>query len=190
MSSTTFSVITSIANLPYDAQVLVPCAVVGGLVVLTPNSVVYVDQVSKRLVLPVNGWAGRVSDLAPVSTDRDLMLEGSRATFISDTTLVLILADGTMYTITLALDGKVVSGLSIADKSLAKTTIPSIATTVGDDLVFVTSTQGPSVLLKANMVEEEILQDVDMYLTDTTTGGTSKVEAEEDVDMYDDDAGK
>ncbi|KAJ4491198.1 CPSF A subunit region-domain-containing protein [Lentinula edodes] len=202
--SSTFTVITNIQNLPYDAYALVPCiSGVAGLVILTSNSIVYVDQATKKLMLPVNGWATRVSDIAAVNvTDvaqtRDLALEGSRAAFISETTLLLILARGDAYTVTLAMDGKAVSGLSISDKPMVKTTIPSLAMSVtassphaGRDVdahtipfIFVGSTQGPSVLLKANMVESEE-DDTDR---EVDNGNDVRAPAGEDDDMYDDDA--
>ncbi|KAJ4482302.1 CPSF A subunit region-domain-containing protein [Lentinula aciculospora] len=200
--SSAFTVITNITNLPYDAYALVPCtAGVAGLVILTPNSVVYVDQATKKLMLPVNGWATRVSDvsvvpISPAAQTRDLALEGSRATFISETTLLLILTDGNAYTVTLAMDGKTVSGLSISDKPLAKTTIPSLAMSVtttsthtgasnGDDIpcIFVGSTQGPSVLLRTTMTEED---DVDAEMNDGKNAGLAA--GVEDEDVYDDDA--
>ncbi|KAJ3853994.1 CPSF A subunit region-domain-containing protein [Lentinula lateritia] len=202
--SSTFTVITNIPNLPYDAYALVPCiSGVAGLVILTSNSVVYVDQATKKLMLPVNGWATRVSDIAAVNVSdvaqtRDLALEGSRAAFISETTLLLILARGDAYTVTLAMDGKAVSGLSISDKPMVKTTIPSLAMSVtvssphaGRDVdahtipfIFVGSTQGPSVLLKTNMVEVEE-DDTDK---DVDNGNDARAPAGEDDDMYDDDA--
>ncbi|KAJ3777509.1 CPSF A subunit region-domain-containing protein [Lentinula raphanica] len=208
--SSTFTVITKITSLPYDAYALVPCtAGVAGLVILTPNSVVYVDQATKKLMLPVNGWATRVSDVAvvpsgsnPADQTRNLALEGSRATFVSETTLLLILADGDVYTVTLAMDGKTVSGLSISDEPLARTTIPSLAMSMattsavfssqnalveGDHLpcVFVGSTQGPSVLLRAGMivdVENDIeMSDVNEAMVQGTANGDDDIYDDEDI---------
>lgn len=173
----TFSVITTITDLPFDSQALVPCAVVGGLVVLTPNSIVYIDQASKRLVLPVNGWASRVSDLASPSSSENLSLEGSRATFISDTSLLIILTNGFIHTVTFAMDGKAVSGMTIS-LPLGRTTIPSLVYR-SSELVFVASTQGPSVLLKMSMVD-----DVDLEMEDEPRMASVAEEHEEDdVDM-------
>ncbi|KAJ3764362.1 CPSF A subunit region-domain-containing protein [Lentinula raphanica] len=188
--SSTFTVITKITSLPYDAYALVPCtAGVAGLVILTPNSVVYVDQATKKLMLPVNGWATRVSDVAvvpsgsnPADQTRNLALEGSRATFVSETTLLLILADGDVYTVTLAMDGKTVSGLSISDEPLARTTIPSLAMSDHLPCVFVGSTQGPSVLLRAGMIAD-VENDVEMGdVKESSAQGT----ATGDDDIYDD----
>ncbi|KAJ3793908.1 CPSF A subunit region-domain-containing protein [Lentinula aff. detonsa] len=200
--SSTSTVITNIANLPYDAYALVPCtAGVAGLIILTPNSVIFIDQATKKLMLPVNGWATRVSDVAvvPVSAEaqtQDLALEGSRATFISETTLLLILADGDVYTVMLAMDGKTVSGLSISDKPLVKTTVPSLVMSVnaspsvgadsdGIPCIFVGSTQGPSVILKANVTEED---DTDVEMNDSkdakVTAGVVDDDIYDDADIY------
>ncbi|KIK53793.1 hypothetical protein GYMLUDRAFT_49207 [Collybiopsis luxurians FD-317 M1] len=214
-SATTFSVITSIKNLPYDAQRLIPCTrnVGGGLIVLTTNSLVYVDQATKKLMLPMNGWAERVSEVSalknpnPTSanpSNLNLSLEGAQATFISDTTLLLVLVHGEVYTVTLAMDGKAVSGMNIGKEMVAKTTIPSLVQCVTvpgssastarvDELVFVGSTQGPSVLLRTGFVEEEEPEEDDVNMDDSAAAAAQATEGHgagtgtgADVEMYDD----
>ncbi|KAF9078133.1 CPSF A subunit region-domain-containing protein [Rhodocollybia butyracea] len=195
-SEATFSVITSINNLPYDAFAVVPCpAAVGGLIVLTPNAIIYLEA-TKKLVLPVNGWVARVSDvtlLPLVPIDLDLQLEGSRATFIADTTLLLILVNGDMYSVNLVVDGKAVSGMSISPKLLARTTIPSLVMAVSiteqeKSMVFVASTQGPSTLLRTSMVEESDANGKSDEKMDESNTATVEVGEGVDAEMYDDDA--
>jgi len=142
---------------------------------------IYVDQSSRRIVLPVNGWAARITDL-PMQTDptRDLKLEGSRSIFIDDKTMFLILKDGTLYPVEIAADGKTVTKL-VMGAPLAQTAIPAILKKVEDDHLFVGSTVGPSVLLKAGYVEEEVEED---------EAGTAKVVSNDDMDIYDDDDGE
>lgn len=79
------------------------------------------------------------------------------------------------------MDGKTVSKLTMSPP-LAQTSIPSIARNIGNDHIFVGSTVGPSVLLKAAHVEEEVEKD-DMDVTPTAV-----VQGDKEMD-YDDDDG-
>jgi hypothetical protein len=160
LTTHTYPIITSVPSLPYDCLSLVPCTTsLGGLVIISANAIVYVDQAARRVVLPVNGWAGRISDvplpaLTPDEQGRNLELEGSRAAFVDDRTFFLILRDGTVYPVELVTDGgKTVSKLSMGPP-LANTTVPALVRPVGNDCLFVGSTVGPSVLLQAARVQE------------------------------------
>lgn len=113
-----YPIITSVEGLPHDCLSLLACSSsLGGVVVVASNSVIYVDQSSRRVALPVNGWPSRISDLpllpiAPEDQTRNLELEGSRASFVDDKTLFVILKDGTVYPIDIVIDGKTVSNSS------------------------------------------------------------------------------
>jgi cleavage and polyadenylation specificity factor subunit 1 len=158
----------------------------GGVVVLTSNSIIYIDRSSRRIALPLNGWSARVTDMpmppiAPEDKTRNLALEGSFAVFADDKTLLVVLKDGTVYPVEIVSDGKTVSKLVMATP-LAQTTIPQVARKLDHELVFVGSSVGPSVLFKAARIEEEIEpdEDADMHAV-----------AQVDVPMnvYDDDEG-
>lgn len=184
-----YPVITGVEGLPYDCFALTPCSTsTGGVVVLASNSVLFVDQSGRRVILPVNGWPPRISDLpmptlTPQEQTRDLLLEGSRFTFVDERTLFLFLRDGTVYPVELIQDGKTVSRLSMSP-ALAQTTIPAVVKRIGDDHVFVGSMVGPSVLLRTSQVEEEIVEeDVEM------APGPTVVDTANQMDM-DDDEGK
>ena len=115
------------------------------------------DQSSRRIVLPVNGWTSRISDALTLPADltQKLVLEGSRAIFVDEKTFFLVLNDGTVYPVDILVDGKTVSKL-VMSPPLAQTSIPSIVRNIGNDHIFIGSTVGPSVLLKAARVEEEV----------------------------------
>ena len=66
----------------------------------------------------------------------------------------MILKDGAVYPVEIVVDGKTVSKLTMSPP-LAQSSIPSIAMNIGNDHIFIGSTVGPSVLLKAAHVEEE-----------------------------------
>lgn len=155
----TYPVISAVEGLPYDCISLLPCAAsLGGVIVLTSNALIHVDQAIRRVALPVNGWAARVSDMPmlPLEKDLALTLEGSRIVFANEKTFFVIGKDGMIYPVEIMSDGRTVSKLTISS-ALAQTTIPSTAIQVDNGLLFVGSAVGPSVMLKIHHVEEEVL---------------------------------
>ena len=156
-----YTVITNAEGLPHDCTSLLPCAsTLGGVIILTGNSIVYVDRTARRVALPFNGWASRISDLPmpptlPGEETRNLQLEGSRVTFVDDRTLFVILKDGTVYPVEIVVDGKTVSRLTMA-AALAQTTIPSVVERISEEHIFIGSTVGASILFKTARVEEDV----------------------------------
>ncbi|KAF5380083.1 hypothetical protein D9615_006209 [Tricholomella constricta] len=181
-----YPIITSVEGLPHDCFSLMACsASLGGVIMLTSNSMIYVDQASRRVVLPLNGWPGRISDLPlppipPEHQTRNIELEGSRASFVDDKTIFIILKDGSVYPVDIVIDGKTVSKLTIG-AALAQTTVPTVVRRISESHLFVGSTVGPSVLLKAAHVEEEVEEDQEM------DGPTAMVQMDNDMDLDDDD---
>ncbi|ESK98097.1 cleavage and polyadenylation specific protein [Moniliophthora roreri MCA 2997] len=177
-----FPIITSVEGLPHDCISLLPCSTsFGGVVIVTANSLIYVDQAARRVALPVNGWASRITDLAYPPTEdqtRNLLLDGCRATFLDDKTIFVILKNGTVYPVELIADGKSVTKLTMG-QALAQTTIPSLARMVAEERLLLGSTAGPSVLLKTARVEEEVEDDEDMI-------EMAVVDSKQDVIMDDD----
>ncbi|KAF8119582.1 CPSF A subunit region-domain-containing protein [Boletus edulis] len=153
-----YPIITTVDNLPYDCLSLLPCArSIGGVIILTANSLVYVDQAARRVSLPVNGWSARVSDIPslPLDKDMDLALEGSRIVFADEKTFFVIRKNGMVHPVEIISDGRTVSKL-VLSPALAQTTIPTVTRQLEGGMLFVGSTVGPSVLLKAARVEEEV----------------------------------
>jgi cleavage and polyadenylation specificity factor subunit 1 len=165
-ASELYPIITSVDGLPHDSLSLLPCSTsLGGVVIITTNALIYVDQSSRRLALPLNGWTSRLSDIpllpiAPADETRKLILEGSRSVFVDEKTFFVILKDGAVYPVEIVVDGKTVSKLTMSPP-LAQTSIPSVAMNIGNDHIFIGSTVGPSVLLKAAHVEEDMDKDED-----------------------------
>jgi cleavage and polyadenylation specificity factor subunit 1 len=184
-----YPIIRTVEGLPHDCLFLLPCATsLGGVVIVTCNSIIYVDQSSKRVPLPVNGWPTRISDLpmpaiTPENHLRNLELEGCRAAFVDDKTIFIIHRDGTVYPIDMVIDGKTVSKLTLKPE-LAQTTIPTVVKRIADGHIFIGSTVGPSVLLKAVHVEEEIGE----HEMDVTP--TAVVQMHNNMDMDDEDDGR
>ncbi|PFH48729.1 hypothetical protein AMATHDRAFT_64747 [Amanita thiersii Skay4041] len=167
LTTQNYPIITSVEGLPYDCISLLPCSTsLGGVVVIAGNCLIYVDQSSRRVVLPVNGWMPRISDMSlpqfsQEDMSRNLLLESCRSVFVDDKTFFIVLKEGTIYPVEIMADGKTVSKLTMAP-ALAQTTIPSLVMKVVEDHLFVGSTVGPSVLLKTAHVEEEIQEDAEM----------------------------
>jgi len=127
---------------------------------MTTNALIYVDQSSRRLALPLNGWISRLSDIhllpiTPADESRKLILEGSRSVFVDEKTFFVISKDGAVYPVEIVVDGKTVSNITMSPP-LAQSSIPSVVMNIGNDHIFIGSTVGPSVLLKAAHVEEDI----------------------------------
>jgi cleavage and polyadenylation specificity factor subunit 1 len=163
--SRTYPVITKVDGLPYDSLSLIPCSsALGGVVILTSNAVIHVDQGTRRVALPVNGWQLRVSDMPTLPTPvgmRDLCLEGARMAFVEERTLFVVLSDSTIVPFEFVVDGKVVSRLVIGT-ALAQTAPPSVVRKVHGEHLFVGSMVGPSVLLRTTSVEEPVTDADDM----------------------------
>ncbi|EMD34631.1 hypothetical protein CERSUDRAFT_116804 [Gelatoporia subvermispora B] len=186
-----YPVITSTEGLPYDCFAVAACSTaLGGVVILASNAIIYVDQSSRRVALPVNGWPPRVSDMPVQALSaqeqlRDLRLEGSHFVFVDDRTLFIILKDGTVYPVELVLDGKSVSKLTMSS-AVARTTIPTVVRRVQTDHLFIGSTVGPSVLLKTARVEEDIAdEDVEMSVAPTAVvDSTDTMDLDDEDDLY------
>ncbi|KAL6307058.1 CPSF A subunit region-domain-containing protein [Sparassis latifolia] len=182
-----YPVITAVEGLSYDCLAITACSTaLGGVVVLASNSIIYVDQSSRRVVLPVNGWPPRLSDMSmPVFTPQYFQLAGARLAFVDDRTLFVVLRDGTVYPVEVIVDGKTVSRLSMASP-VARTTIPACVRRVEDNYLFIGSIVSPSVLLKTIRVEEDIPEeDVEMTSAPATVvDSTDGMDLDDDDDLY------
>lgn len=180
-------IIAAVENLPYDSLYLVPCsAALGGVIVVASNSLLHIAQTARRAIMPISGWSSRVSDL-PIPTltgddlKRDMKMEGSCAAFVDDKTLFLFSRDGTVYPVEVVAEGRTVSHLSIG-APIARTTVPTVVRGLAGEHLLVGSMLGPSVLLKAAKVEEDI------PIEETSTGApTAVVDTNDNMDLDDDD---
>jgi cleavage and polyadenylation specificity factor subunit 1 len=182
-----YPVITTAESLPYDCISLVPCATtLGGVVIMASNAIIYIDQASRRVTLPINGWPARTSDMPLPSLSveeqrRYLELEGCRSAFVDDKTLFVILKSGIIHPVEIVADGKNVSKLVMAP-ALAQATVPTVTKKLTGDYLFVGSTTGSSVLLKASHIEEEIEEEHDLGQVHTAV-----VDVDDSMDLDDDD---
>ena len=178
--SRSYPIIASVDNLPYDSLKLMACpSAVGGVVVISSNSVIHVDQAGKPVGIAFNGWARRVSDFPFAPPTRDEVLEGSQCAFVSDRVFLIVYRDGSIVPVELVADGRNIGKIEVGNK-LAQTTIPSLAHLVRDDLFFVGSLVGPSVLLQLQQVEVQ----------GSVSSGLNNPSSLEDDPMDSDDDGK
>ncbi|KAJ3476928.1 hypothetical protein NLI96_g10812 [Meripilus lineatus] len=183
----TCPIITTAEGLPYDSLSITACSsALGGVIVSTSNSLIHIDQTSRRVALPVNGWLPRISDstTGQAAPDLDLSLEGSKIVFVDDKTLFAILKDGSVFPVEIVSQGRTVSGMKIG-AAVARTTIPALVKRVPDDHVFVGSIVGPSVLLKTARVEEDIVEEADADLpAAAVVDQTDAMDLDDDDDLY------
>jgi cleavage and polyadenylation specificity factor subunit 1 len=177
------AIIGRVEGLPYDAFDLIPCAEsIGGVMIPTSNSIIYANA-SRRLVLPVNGWPARISDLPLLPLDdpaRILRLEGSKFVFIDDRTLLVSLPDGHIHVVEVVAEG-VVTKLNMTKTPIARTTIPAGCLLVDSDIVAIFSTVGPTILGRPAKITEELDEDEEEMKAAEPTSGSGDM----DVDDYD-----
>ncbi|KAG8903754.1 mRNA cleavage and polyadenylation factor subunit [Tulasnella sp. 403] len=161
-----YPIISQVENMPFDTMYIVPSPPsLGGLFLVTPNSIVHVDQTSRTVGIAVNGWANRVSASSlPVQVDEetnsplDLRLEGSTLAFIREDSVLLFLADGTIRRVTVEMEGRIISRLAVTDviAQTSPASVLAIAPVSSDEQIFVGSVAGPSVLVRVTHVEEVV----------------------------------
>lgn len=100
------SLVWTAEELPHDVQCVVPApAPWSGVVVLTPNAIIYVNH-TRHMGVSLNGHA-RVTvssaryKLDPLQADPGIALDCPRWAWISNTDLMVVTADGTMLSVSL-----------------------------------------------------------------------------------------
>ncbi|KAG9018279.1 mRNA cleavage and polyadenylation factor subunit [Tulasnella sp. 427] len=180
----TYPVISQMNDLPYDVLYIVPCpAALGGVFLVTPNAILHVDQTSRTVGIAINGWANRVSSInLPVQTEGEqgqqleLKLEGSTLVFLRDDSIALFLSDGSVRRLLVHMEGRIISRLEVSPV-IAHSTIASVISVHNSERVFVGSTAGPSVLLRA-LHSEEV---VEKAKADTVAAVEDEMELDEDI---------
>jgi cleavage and polyadenylation specificity factor subunit 1 len=190
----TYPLISSVSNLPSDAQYLVPCPQsIGGVLLVTATALLHVDQSGTFVATSTNGWARFTSALAPTLKREECLLEldGSRVVWADEGNFLLLLRDGRVVQARLQVEGRSVVGVDlVAPKGTAAAdgvaldlglNQPSAACGVpctGEDgsernAFFAASAVGDSHLVAINMVPEE------------TAAAEKEVKDEMDVDLDD-----
>lgn len=112
----TYPLISSIANLPYDAQYLVPCPQsVGGVLLVTATAVLHVDQSGKFVTTSTNGWFKFISTITPTNRRDECLLEldGSHVVWADEGNFLIVLRDGQIVQARLQVEGRSVVGIDL-----------------------------------------------------------------------------
>lgn len=177
-------------GLPYDARQVYPCPKeLGGLLVVSGNAVIHVDQAGKIIAKPFNAWHDKTSNgintpglLMPSASTPNMSLENCSLVFTSTLNALLFLSNGAIFNLLFRRDGRTLSEITIAnnEQPIGTGTIPSCAELVGRDHVFVGSIVGSGALLKYNAYAESGREVGDVEMDQ---GGESDSDSEED-DLY------
>lgn len=157
-SGGSFPLLTSVTGLPSDSLYLVACPTsVGGIVVVTTNGIVHVDSKGRLFCASVNAWWSLSTNLlanTKDAEDRKLSLEGSRAEFVSENDMLLILQNGDAHQVRFEMDGRSVRTIKVDAQSSAVPP-PSTLVSAGPNGLFIGSAEGDSLLAKVNMVQDK-----------------------------------
>ncbi|KAF9111435.1 Cleavage and polyadenylation specificity factor subunit 1 [Mortierella sp. AM989] len=143
-----YPIIYSIDNLPYDCTrtIAVPKPV-GGLLVVSANALIHLDQGSTGLGVAVNGFGPLVTDY-PLQDQYhfNMALEGSNHVFLAPDQILFTLRNGDMYVIELQQEGRSLSGFKIEKAGTSMQT--SCKCSLGAGYYFVGSRYADSMLIK------------------------------------------
>lgn len=153
----TYPLLTRVDSLPADSLYIVPCPrELGGVVAVTTTGILHVDQGGRVVAAAVNAWWGYTT-ARPANREsehRKLSLEASKATFVADKDMVLVLANGGAYQVRMNMDGRAVESLTVEEEA-AVLPPPSALSRIGEDKLFVGTAEGDSILYEVEMVREQ-----------------------------------
>lgn len=156
LSGGSYPLLTRVDSLPSDTLYIVPCPKeLGGVILVTTTGLLHVDQGGRVVCASVNAWWGYTTD-RPVNRDnegRKLSLEGSRASFVGDS-MLLVLATGQAHQVRMEMDGRAVGSIIVGEE-IAVLPPPSSISRLGIDKVFVGSPEGDSVMYEVQMIREK-----------------------------------
>lgn len=144
----TYPVIYSIDDLPYDCtKIIAVPKPVGGLLVVSANGLIHLDQGSSGTGVAVNGYAPLITAY-PLKAQHqfDIALEGSEHVFLAPDQILFTLRDGEMYVIELQQEGRSLSGFRI--EKAGKSMQTSCKCPLGPGYYFVGSRYSDSMLIK------------------------------------------
>ncbi|KAF9961999.1 Cleavage and polyadenylation specificity factor subunit 1 [Mortierella alpina] len=143
-----YPIIYSIDNLPYDCtKVIAVPKPVGGLLIVSANAIIHLDQGSTGMGVAVNGYAPMVTDF-PLQAQHhfELSLEGSHHVFLAPDQILFTLRNGEMYVVELQQEGRSLSGFKIEKAGTSMQT--SCKCSLGAGYYFVGSRYADSMLIK------------------------------------------
>ncbi|KAG0368622.1 CPSF A subunit region-domain-containing protein [Gamsiella multidivaricata] len=143
-----YPIIYSIDQLPYDCtKVIAVPKPVGGLLVVSANALIHLDQGSTGMGVGVNGYAPMVTEF-PLQNQHhfDIALEGSQHVFLAPDQILFTLRNGDMYVVGLQQEGRSLSGFKIEKAGTSMQT--SCKCSLGSGYYFAGSRYADSMLIK------------------------------------------
>ncbi|KAI8362546.1 CPSF A subunit region-domain-containing protein [Mortierella sp. GBAus27b] len=143
-----YPIIYSIDQLPYDCtKVIAVPKPVGGLLVVSANALIHLDQGSTGMGVAVNGYAPIATDFALQNQHHfDIALEGSEHVFLAPDQILFTLRSGDMYVIEFQQEGRSLAGFKIEKAGTSIQT--SCKCFIGPGYYFVGSRYADSMLIK------------------------------------------
>ncbi|KAF9362920.1 Cleavage and polyadenylation specificity factor subunit 1 [Mortierella sp. NVP85] len=143
-----YPIIYSIDQLPYDCtRIIAVPKPVGGLLVVSANAFIHLDQGSAGMGVAVNGYAPLATDFPLQNQSHfDIALEGSEHVFLAPDQILFTLRNGDMYLVELQQEGRSLSGFKIEKVGTGKQT--SCKCSLGPGYFFVGSRYADSMLVK------------------------------------------
>ncbi|CAG8596773.1 4454_t:CDS:10 [Cetraspora pellucida] len=169
ISQKVYPVIYSMDKLPHSCVKLIPIQKpVGGILIITANAIIHVDQSSPGIGITVNGYAMSTTDF-PLDRSFEhlgLSLEGCHYVFLDKDEILLFLRNGDMYLVKLIKDGRSISRIAI--EKVGANTLPSCACSVAPGYFFLGSRLGDSHLVQYKAAKSNYTTN-ELYETDTTS---------------------
>ncbi|CAG8621050.1 17852_t:CDS:10, partial [Gigaspora margarita] len=181
ISQKVYPVIYAMDKLPHSSVKLIPIQKpVGGILIITANAIIHVDQSSPGIGIAVNGYAMSTTDF-PLDNSFEhlgLALEGCHYVFLDKDEILLFLRNGDMYLVKLIKDGRSISRITI--EKVGTNTLPSCACYVAPGYFFLGSRLGDSHLIqykaaKSNYKTDGAVNGFKLYETDTTSTNLASV---------------
>jgi cleavage and polyadenylation specificity factor subunit 1 len=176
-----FPLLYSVKDLPYNSTKIVPVPKpVGGILIFSTNILIHVDQSS----LPGNGvGVNKFSKLASDFPHQELenknismVLDNCHCVFLDAHTLLLCLQRGELFLVDIVLEGRSVSEFRI--DQVGTSVIPSCATRVMQNYIFLGSKMGDSVVIKFTESESDVTKVFLMLLVTCLYSSNLNVEKE------------
>ncbi|KAL1407554.1 mRNA cleavage and polyadenylation factor subunit [Vanrija albida] len=151
-----YPLLTSVKALPSDSLYLVACPTeIGGVVVVTTTGIIHVDQSGRIVGTAVNAWWEYVTKLKSEQSyeSQKLSLEASKAVFVTDHDMLIVLENGSVHQVRFEMDGRAVGTIKI-DQQSSTVPPPSSLIAAGPEAVFVASVEGDSLLAKVGKTRD------------------------------------
>lgn len=125
--------------------------------VVTSTGIVHIDQSGRRSNAAVNAWWEYTTTVTAntASEERRLALDGSRAQFVSERDMLLVLQNGNAHQVRFEMDGRAVGTIKVDEQS-SSVPPPSSLVITGKEGVFIGSSEGDSLLARVDLIREQV----------------------------------